>query len=128
MAQRVSGQNYALQANSIALTHTTLTMYPPDEAGLRISAAEPRVGTHEWEWRVGLDGVPRTALGRYGMPATATGAWTDGNTFFLQVDEIGNNFQWALTLTFEGDSLAVSMVDPTGFYTEAIQLQGQLVP
>ena len=126
-AQRVSGQEYALQDNLPAFTHMTLTMYPPDEAGLRITAAGGPAGTGEWEWRAGLDDVPRTSPGRFGLPAMAKGSWTGDKTFLLQVDEIGNNFQWELTLTFEGDSLAATMVDPGGFLTEPIQLQGQLV-
>jgi CubicO group peptidase (beta-lactamase class C family) len=128
MAQFISGQTYALHHNSVALTHMTLTFYEPDEAGLRITTAGGPAGTREWEWRVGLDDVPRTAPGRYGLPALAKGRWTDDHTFSLQVDEIGNNHQWELTLTFQGDSLAATMVDLAGFFTEPIRMQGKLAP
>jgi CubicO group peptidase (beta-lactamase class C family) len=127
-AEDVSGQTYALQTNWLGLTSMTLTLYEPDEAGVRITTSGGPAGTPEWEWRAGLDGVPRTAPGRYGLPAAATGGWTDDHTFAIQLDEIGNNFQWELTLSFQGDLLAVSMEDPSGFFSEAIQLQGQPVP
>jgi CubicO group peptidase (beta-lactamase class C family) len=127
-AQRVSGRSYALQDNWLAMTHMTLTMYPPDETGVRIITEGGPLGTPEWEWRAGLDDVPRMYPGRYNLPALAKGNWTDDKTFFLQVDEIGNNFQWELTLTFEGDSLTVTMVDTGGFLTEPISVQGKLAP
>jgi len=66
--------------------------------------------------------------GRYGLPALTKGSWTDDKTFFLQVDEIGNTFQWELTLTFEGDSLVVTMVDPSRYITKPIRMQGKLAP
>ena len=119
---------FALQDNPFVLTTMTLTLYELDKAGLRITTSGGPAGTPEWEWQVGLDDVPRTSPGRFGLPAAGTGRWTDDHTFVLQVDEIGNNFRWELTLTFQGDSLAVTMEDATGFFSEAIQLQGQPVP
>jgi hypothetical protein len=127
-AERVSGRTYALHDNPTGLTHMALTLCEPDEAGLRITAAAGPAGTPEWEWRAGLEGVPRTAPGRYGLPAAATGGWNDDHTFSILVDEIGNNHRWELTLIFQGDSLAVTMDDASGFFKEPIRLQGQLVP
>jgi CubicO group peptidase (beta-lactamase class C family) len=126
IAERVSGQTYALEDNRFALSSVALTTYEPDEAGLRISVSGGPAGTPEWEWRVGLDDLPRTSPGRYGMPASAKGGWSTNDTFTFVVDEIGNNHIWQLTLTFDEESVVVTMRDVTGFFPEAMHIEGQL--
>jgi hypothetical protein len=83
-------------------------------------------GDEAFEWQVGLDDVARIAPGRFGIPAAAKGFWASADpspaiaagTFIVQLDEIGNNFVWRLTLVFEDNRVTLTMQDMTGFLPE----------
>jgi hypothetical protein len=63
---------------------------------------------------------------KFGMPAAVKGSWESGSVFVVQVDEIGNKFNWRVSLSFEDDQVTLMMQDMAGFFPEAIRLGGKL--
>jgi hypothetical protein len=116
MAGTVDGQIYQMQDNDWGLQTVSLRFLTDDEALLSITADPGAAfGDDAFEWRAGLDNVPRRAAGRYGITSAATGAWVEDNSFEMQVDGIGNNFSWRVRLTFHDDQVTVTMTDTSGF-------------
>jgi CubicO group peptidase (beta-lactamase class C family) len=126
MAQTVSGQTFIMEDNGWGLISISLSFPEADEAVLTFTAKPGApFGDDAFEWRAGLDNVPRRYPGRYGITAAATGAWVDDHTFEMQVDGIGNNFSWLTRLVFKGDQVTLSMIDTTSFLN-ALEFNGSL--
>jgi CubicO group peptidase (beta-lactamase class C family) len=116
IAQMVSGQPYLMDDNGFGLTTISLSFPEEDEALLSFTTRPGSAfGDAAFGWRAGLDHVARRQAGRYGITIAATGTWLDDKTFEMQVDEIGNNFNWLVHLTFEGDQVTLSVIDTSGF-------------
>lgn len=82
MAQTVSGQIFIMEDNDWGLVSISLSFPEADEAELAFTAKPGApFGDDAFEWRAGLDNVPRRHPGRYGITAAATGTWVDDHTF-----------------------------------------------
>jgi CubicO group peptidase (beta-lactamase class C family) len=111
IAQHVAGNTYVLEDNPSEYLSFTLSFPTKDEAVLemttRQAGTDPR--DPEFQWRLGLDGVPRVTPGRLDFPTSATGSWETDNIFLANIEEIGN-WEWAsfrLRFTFGGDQAEV---------------------
>jgi hypothetical protein len=125
-AQEVSGQTYTLDANPFGLSTLSLTFQGQTEALVRITSGPGGApGDETFGWLVGLDNVERTVPGRFGVPAAAKGFWESDNVFVVQVNEVGNNFNWRLSLAFEDNQVTLTMQDMTGFFPDAISIGGK---
>jgi hypothetical protein len=107
----VAGNTYVLEDNPSEYLSFTLSFPTKDEAVLemttRQAGTDPR--DPEFQWRLGLDGVPRVTPGRLDFPTSATGSWETDNIFLANIEEIGN-WEWAsfrLRFTFGGDQAEV---------------------
>ncbi|MBN1200625.1 MAG: serine hydrolase [Anaerolineae bacterium] len=126
IAANISGKTYLLEDNFFGLRAVVLSFDRPDEATLIVPTTEHPSGDPLFEWQIGLDGLPRITPGRMNMPAAAIGGWVSDDTFEIEIDEIGNNFCWRISLTFDGDHVIVTMQDLTGFYGQPLVIQGCL--
>ncbi|MBI4601839.1 MAG: serine hydrolase [Planctomycetes bacterium] len=121
----VSGRTYRLEPNPYGLEDVALRFDAGGEAWLRLGlAGQPR------DWRpVGLDGVPRASPGgRYGLPVGLRGEWKTGtgDVFALEYGEIGNINCFQVELAFEGDEVAVGIIERTGL--PGAELRGRAQP
>lgn len=108
IAELVSGQTYAMERNPFGVRSVSLVMEEEDEAQLHLTTDGSMTGDAEIEWRIGLDGVPRFAAGRFGLPAARKGGW-DARTPLSEIDEIGNINVWQLKLQFEDDKMTLTV-------------------
>jgi len=107
-AQRVSGRTYDLETNPFGVLSLSLAFREEVASfGWTLSIDTDENTTVVYE--VGLDGVPRAAPGRFGLPAAAQGSWESEDTFVVLLDEIGNIYTWQIRLTFEGERVTVQM-------------------
>ena len=120
MAGRISGKTYRLSPNWIGLGSLRLTF----------SGGEPRLdamlGQEPLSLAVGLDNVYRISPGRFGLPAGCRGSWKSDSVFVAELDEIGNNAYWRMTMTFTGDRLVVDIQEGTGL--PGVKAEGRADP
>ncbi|MBM4396664.1 MAG: serine hydrolase [Deltaproteobacteria bacterium] len=109
-AAAVSGAAWDLADNAYGLRSATLRFGPPGEAVLDLVQR----GFPPLAIRIGLDGAWRTFPGRRGYPARARGAWDDGTSFRIELDELALVNRWTLVLRFDGDRVAVRIEDASG--------------
>jgi len=108
-AQKISGQTYELETNPFELGDFSLTFEKQDEALLTLTAGDETLALS-----VGLDGVFRTAPGRFGLPAALKGLWKKRDVFVFDFNEIGNINDWRATVRFEGDRVTIRMQERGG--------------
>jgi CubicO group peptidase (beta-lactamase class C family) len=122
IAELVSGETYLMEENLFGVQTVSLTVRAGDETALRFTMDQGM----QFEWLVGLDGVERIAPGRFDMPAAARGLWETDRVFAAQVDEIGNNNNWRLSLTFADDQVTMAILYMNGYLPEPIEFSGSL--
>jgi hypothetical protein len=120
-AKAISGKTFTLQPNPVGLQSLTLTFKDKAEAILRCALVPGFSDKPQLEFLVGLDGVPRIAPGRFGIPVASKGAWKSQNTFVVDIDETGNINQYSLELTFQGNQVTGQLVEKTGLGTTPIK-------
>jgi CubicO group peptidase (beta-lactamase class C family) len=108
MAHRVSGQTYDLETNPFGVLSLSLTIQE-GQASFGWTLSIDTDENAKVVYQVGLDGVPRVAPGRFGLPAAAKGWWESEDTFVVLLDEIGNIYTWQVKLTFAGERVTVQM-------------------
>ncbi len=113
-ARGVSGRCFVLAENPFALEELTLTFRDPTEAMLLLKSAHYAEENRLVRFVIGMDGVPRTAAGRFGLPAAAVGQWTSDNTFEADIDEIANINRFHLRLVFSSGSVRGTLSEQTG--------------
>ncbi len=123
-AKAISGKTFTLQPNPVGLQSLTLTFKDKAEAILRCALVSGFSDKPQLEFLIGLDGVPRIAPGRFGIPVASKGAWKSQNTFVVDIDETGNINQYSLELTFQGNQVTGQLVEKTGLGT--IPIKGRL--
>lgn len=114
LAQRISGRRYEMEPNPFGFASLALVFDRKVEGLLRMSLLTFDTHAREIEYRIGLDGMPRVAPGRFGLPAVAEGYWRGEDVFAIDLDEVGNINRWRFTLTFQGDRVAVEVAEGTG--------------
>lgn len=116
-ARAISGRTYALDANPLGLKSFSLSFSGGATAQLQLELADRLEGTRP----VGLDGVPRISPhGRFGLPVALSGAWEDGNTFVLDLNEVGNINNFRLRLAFvDAEEVFVEITESSGLLTAA---------
>jgi CubicO group peptidase (beta-lactamase class C family) len=113
IAQSVSGQIYSLGANIYGLSSMRLTCPGGDTATLEISMPE-MAGGPMITLQIGLDDVSRFSPGRHGVMTASKGGWVSDNQFSATMDELGLINLWQWDLTFEGDTVTLSLVSLAG--------------
>ena len=117
IAQRVTGQTYILDPNSLGMHSVSLTFKEEAEALLswtlssdeaQLLPADPNYSSHG-QSAVGLDNVYRFTPGLYRIPMGLKGWWETEETFVADRDHIGNTGQSRAWFTFEGDQLALQI-------------------
>jgi CubicO group peptidase (beta-lactamase class C family) len=121
-ARGVSGRCFELADNPFTLQELTLTFRDPTEAMLLLKSAHYAEENRLVRFIIGLDGVPRTAPGRFQLPAAAVGQWTSDNTFEADIDEIANINRFHLRLVFGPGSVRGTLSEQTGL--GSIELSG----
>lgn len=123
-AAAISGKRFVLEPNPRSLQALTVTFKDRREAVLHL-ALDPGVSDRpQLEFLVGLEGVPRLAPGRFGLPAACKGAWKSPDTFVIEIDEVANINQFLLELTFEDGRLNGKLVETTGL--GSVPIRGKL--
>jgi hypothetical protein len=79
----------------------TVTFASRDQVTLWFTTDGFLAGDREFSWVAGLDGVPRTAPGRFDLPAMGSGHWAEDGTLELVIDEIGNNNVWSTHIAID---------------------------
>jgi hypothetical protein len=79
-----------------------------------------------FSWYISLDNSEQLRPGRFNMLALAQGTWKDPNTFEIKVDEIGNNMQWLISATFEGDQVLMVVENKSRTFPLPLTLRGQI--
>jgi hypothetical protein len=110
-----------MEPNPRSVRAMTLIFKDKGEAVLRFTL-EPGVSdTTQLEFLVGLEGVPRLAPGRYGLPVACKGAWKSPDTFAVEIDEVANINHFRLELTFAAGRLEGKLAETTGLGSIAIR-------
>lgn len=123
-AHRISGRTYALEANPFGIEELTFTFRDPEEALLLLKLAHHAEEGRIAKFVIGLDGSPRTAPGRFGLPATGVGQWTTDDTFEAEIDEIANINRFHVRLAFRAESMSGMLEEKTGLGTG--ELRGRI--
>lgn len=103
---------FALDANPFRISSMTLTFMSPNEAIVRVEPS--RKPGHFWEYRLGLDNVPRIATGRFGLSAAGLGEWKSEDTLVVDINEIGNINRFRFSMKFETDTMSTDVQEFTG--------------
>jgi CubicO group peptidase (beta-lactamase class C family) len=120
-ARAISGKRFIMEPNPRSVRAMTLIFKDKGEAVLRFTL-EPGVSdTTQLEFLVGLEGVPRLAPGRYGLPVACKGAWKSPDTFAVEIDEVANINHFRLELTFAAGRLEGKLAETTGLGSIAIR-------
>jgi len=110
VAKNISGTTYKMSKN-LYFDEMTLTFNNDLEGQLRLVL--PSIHRMKpLDLPIGLDGIPRIGMGRYGEPAAVRGEW-DGEMFRIDYDEIGNINHWSIEMSVDGDSIQVTMKELT---------------
>ena len=116
MAERISGQVYILDRNTLGMQSISVTFTEEKEAVLTVSARGENL-----ELPVGLDNVFRiTPGGRFDLPAALKGTWETDNVFTVYWNEIANINTWQVRMTFENDGVVIHMQEATWHTPAAI--------
>ncbi len=118
-ARRISGKVFQLAPNPFGLMSMTLTFFNQAEAALKLEMALDT--DRNPEYKLGLDGLPRIAPVRFGLPAAATGKWKSEKTFVIDISELGNINRFRITIIFEEDALSGKVQEFTGLGTITIK-------
>ncbi len=105
LAREISGKTFVIEPNAKQVRTWCLTFDDSAEAGIRMTFADnqpARAGG------VGLDGVYRFSPGRNNVPAGYRGAWTDAQTFVLELDEIASRDAYTLNVRFAEDRVVIT--------------------
>jgi len=123
-AAAISGKRFVLEPNPRSLRALMLTFKDKKEAVLHL-ALDPGVSDRpRLEFLVGMEGVPRLATGRFGLPVACKGAWKSPDTFVIEIDEVANINQFRLELTFGDGRLNGKLAETTGL--GSIPIRGKL--
>ncbi len=90
-----------------------LTCPGGDTATLEISMPE-MAGGPVITLQIGLDNVSRFSPGRHGVMTSSKGGWLSDNHFSATMDELGLINLWQWDLTFEGDTVTLSLESLAG--------------
>ncbi len=112
-AQTISGQTYRLNANIYGLSELRLTFPGGSEAILEVAMPET-IGGPSISLQIGLDDVNRFSPGRYGVITATKGGWVSANHFSATMDELALISLWRYDLTFQGDTLTLSLESLAG--------------
>ncbi|NIM49182.1 MAG: serine hydrolase [Gemmatimonadales bacterium] len=112
LAERISGVSFTLEPNQFGILELTLTFAGVSGASLKLALALD--SDRDPEYRIGLDGVPRLAEGRFGIPAASVGAWESEDVFLANIDEIGNINKFRIAAAFEGSRVTLRINEQTG--------------
>jgi len=63
---------------------------------------------------IGLDNVNRFSPGRYGVMTASKGGWSSDNHFTATMDELGLINLWQWDLTFQGNTVNLSLESLAG--------------
>jgi CubicO group peptidase (beta-lactamase class C family) len=111
IAQKVSGQTYVLEANTLGLLSTSLTFQEGEaEALLNLNFSDG----NQAEWLIGLDNVYRISPGLYGLPKAAMGGWESDNVFVIHTDGMGKiRDQNRISMTFQDGLMTLGVAGTT---------------
>lgn len=104
IARVISGKTFVLDPNPKQLKTLRLDFDGSAEGKMLLTFADTQAPR---EGKVGLDGVYRLSPGRNNLPAGMRGFWSDGQTFFLEYDEIANHDAYSLRMRFEGNQVTM---------------------
>jgi hypothetical protein len=110
LAKTVSGVVYQFPRNASRIDSLSFVFTGNSEAQLNLKY----LGT-DLSMPVGLDGVYR--LGPYGplkLLAGATGKWTSGSDFALDLNFISNINHYTAAIHFDGDNIQVTIAESSG--------------
>jgi CubicO group peptidase (beta-lactamase class C family) len=116
LAERISGREFQLGANSLNLKSLRLGFDNASEAHSELLWEE-----HRMTIPLGLDGVERFSTNSLiNLPQAAKGEWLNEQTFLLQVDLVGGVNHYRLRLSFSEDSngVTVDLSERTGLNEE----------
>jgi len=120
-AKAISGKRFVLEPNSRGVQALTLTFNGQAEAVLSLALAPGISDKPLIEFRLGLDGVPRLAPGRYDIPVACKGVWKTPDTFVAEIDEVGNINRFDLEMTFRDGQVTGKLAEKTGLGTVPIK-------
>lgn len=132
LAKAISGKTFELGTNWIGLKTLSLTFTTNQTATARLTfVASPKqyqfgrsakiqgITTLSETRAIGLNGVPIVSGdGPMALPVAVSGYWIDGQTFFLEYDEIANTNCYRLRLKFSGGTVSVQAKERTGLFDE----------
>lgn len=122
-ATMLSGRTYAMAPNSLGLESLSLGFADAvAEAVLSMTLAgtASRPGG-TFEMLLGLDGVYRISeSGPSSLPVGLKGEWVSEGTFVLRYSEVAGMNNFTLRAVFDGDSLSLTVDDPTGYFGQTI--------
>ncbi len=118
-AKAISGCTYLLETNPLGLKSFSFTFAGGHQAHARLEFADGHVEQRP----IGMDGVPRLSLGRFGLPVALQGSWQGQTTFVFDYDEVANINSYRFSLRFNGRIVSVDVHERSGL-VEA-QFQGR---
>ncbi len=129
-ARQIDGQRWVWDENGLGLTALTVILGESGEPSGPDPALILESGDDRASLPLGLDGVLRDVLvPRLGPLAdqdhmAATGAWRDDHTLVIVVYSVNNPEHWTITITVEGDGIALHWEDMLTGYGEAVRVTG----
>jgi CubicO group peptidase (beta-lactamase class C family) len=123
-AKVISGKRFVLEPNPRGVQSLTLTFKDQGEAVLNLALVPGVSDKPQLEFRLGLDGVPRLAPGRFDIPVACKGVWKTQDTFVVEIDEVGNINRFSLELTFWDGQVTGKIAEKTGL--GSIPIQGEI--
>jgi hypothetical protein len=118
IADRISGIEYNLEPNKFGIESFVITAESENEAIIKMNLSLD--SDRNPEYRIGLDNVPRFSEGRFGIPATAKGAWRSESTFTIWLNEIGNINCFRIEISFDNGRVRFDLYDKTGLGSASI--------
>ncbi len=133
LAKAISGKTFEMETNWIGLKTLSLTFANDQAATARLTfAASPKqyqfgrsakiqgTATFNETRAIGLNGIPIVSGdGPMALPVAVSGYWIDGQTFYLEYDEIANTNCYRLRLKFSGGSVSIQAKERTGLFDES---------
>jgi len=121
MAKTISGKTFWLDPNPAGFKSLSLHFTSAKTAFLRLTFSDG----HTEEHPIGLDGrIKKSAGGRFNLPVGVKGVWKNNEEFVLDYDEIANINHFLLRISFQGDHIALVLVEQTSNFE--MKLAGRL--
>ncbi len=109
IASEISGAVYTFGPNPANWKTLQIDVLSKAETRLTITYVDDAAPT--LVVNTGMDGVYRFSPGEFGLPMASQGRWEDDTTFVANLLFVANIYSYALSATFEGDSVSVELTD-----------------